>query len=85
MSDGTAYALQRGIRAERSRKGMSQEELADRLGWSRSRLAAVEGGSRPVRAHELPDLCAVLGVPLSTLLQMAPKKDLRSLGLTPAG
>jgi transcriptional regulator with XRE-family HTH domain len=81
MSDGTAYALQRGIRAERSRKGMSQDELADRLGWSRSRLAAVESGTRPVRAHELPDLCGVLGVSLSVLLQMAPAEDLRRLGL----
>lgn len=81
MSDATALALQRGIRAERARAGLSQEALAARLGWSRSRLAAIELGERRMHADDLPELCAALGVNLGVLLQMAPEGERRQLGI----
>jgi transcriptional regulator with XRE-family HTH domain len=83
MSAATAFAIQRAIRAERARLGLTQQALADRLGdgWSRSRIAAIETGERSVNAHELPELCTALGVTLDTLLHMAPEAERIALGL----
>jgi len=81
VSDRTAYALQRGIRAERARLGLSQVALAKRLGWTRSRLAAIELGERRVHADDLPEVCAALGCTLGVLLQMAPEGERRQLGV----
>jgi DNA-binding XRE family transcriptional regulator len=75
MSDSMALALQRAIRAERARAGLSQAELGERIGWSRQTVVAVETGSRRVWAHELPDICRALGVPLSTLLFTVEQAD----------
>jgi transcriptional regulator with XRE-family HTH domain len=69
------------MRAERARAGLSQEALAKRLGWSRSRVAAIELGERSVRAEDLPEVCAALGVNLTVLLQMAPESERRTLGI----
>jgi len=81
MSDGMALALRQGIRAERSRVRLSQEDLAERLGWSRSTLTAVEAGTRTIQAHELPELCGALGVTLAELLARAPAEDRRRMGI----
>jgi ribosome-binding protein aMBF1 (putative translation factor) len=81
MSDHTAWALRRGIRAERARVGLSQQALAARLGWTRSRLAAIELGERRMHADDLPQLCMALGVTLGVLLQMAPEDERRALGV----
>lgn len=75
MSDSMALALQRAIRAERARAGISQAELGERVGWSRQTVVAVETGTRRVWAHELPELCRALGVPLSTLFFTVEQDD----------
>jgi transcriptional regulator with XRE-family HTH domain len=81
MSDGMAMALARAIRAERARSGYSQLQLADRLGWSRQVVSAVETGVRRVYADELPELCEALSVPLHVLLSRIPDEDWQRLGL----
>lgn len=81
MSAATAYALRRGIAAERARLGLSQRQLADRLGWSRSRLANIETGITQITAGELPEICAALGVTLGKLVLDAPEEERRALGL----
>lgn len=81
MSDALALVIQRAIRAERARLGISQAELAERLGWSRSRVAALETGARRVYAHELPELCEALEIEFSELLGRASADDRRRLGL----
>jgi transcriptional regulator with XRE-family HTH domain len=81
MSDALALVIQRAVRAERARLGISQAELADRLGWSRSRIAAVETGARRIYAHELPELCQSLEIELPEFLARAPADDRRWLGL----
>lgn len=48
------------IRAERSRRGISQETLGRRLGWSRQVITSIEGGDRPVAVHEIPAICRAL-------------------------
>jgi DNA-binding XRE family transcriptional regulator len=80
-ADAFAYALRRGIRAERSRVGLTQEQLSERMGWSRPTTSAIETGSRSVLAHELPGICDALGVTLAKLVQDAPESERRKLGL----
>lgn len=80
-ADAFAYALRRGIRAERSRAGMTQGELAERMGWARPTTSAIETGQRSVLAHELPGICDALGVTLAKLVQDAPEEERRKLGL----
>lgn len=81
MSDHLALTLARAVRAERARRGWSQTALAERLGWSQTKVAAVEGGTRRLYVHEMPEVCRVFGVSLARLLQDADQDDRRALGL----
>jgi transcriptional regulator with XRE-family HTH domain len=81
MSDALALVLQRAVRAERARLGISQAELATRVGWSRSRIAAVETGARRVYAHELPELCKALEIQLPELVARASRDERHWLGM----
>ncbi|MDQ1287573.1 MAG: helix-turn-helix transcriptional regulator [Actinomycetota bacterium] len=81
MSDALALVIQRAVRAERARIGISQAELAKRLSWSRSRVAAMETGARRIYAHELPELCRALEIQLPELLTRASAEDRRWLGV----
>jgi transcriptional regulator with XRE-family HTH domain len=81
MSDAAARALARSLRAERARAGITQAELAERLGWSQQKAGSLETGARRMYADELPDLALALEVPLVKLLDGMPKTDLRNLGL----
>lgn len=81
MSDAVDYALRRAVRAERVRLGLTQEELAARIGRPRSRVTAIETGGRLVTVGELADLCVALGCTLGVLLQMAPEQERRALGV----
>lgn len=79
MTSTLAAALARAIRAERNRVGMTQEELGERLGWSRQTVTKIELGERQVAAHELVELCTVLDVGLMDLLSRADPRDRAAL------
>ena len=79
MSDSLALVLQQAIRAERARLGLSQAQLGERVGWSPTRVAAIESGSRRIYAHELPDICEALETPLAELIRRANERDRRWL------
>jgi transcriptional regulator with XRE-family HTH domain len=81
VSDALANVVARSVRAERARRGLSQSQLGERLGWSQSKVAAVESGARRLYAHELPDVCSALEVTLLRLLQDASDQDMEALGL----
>lgn len=81
MSDRLALDLARAVRAERARAGLSQSELAERMGVHRNVIWKIESTERRVNADELPELCAALGVTLAQLLARADPDDLRRLGL----
>ncbi|HET9656358.1 MAG TPA: helix-turn-helix transcriptional regulator [Kineosporiaceae bacterium] len=70
------------VRAERSRRRWTQDELAERLGWSRQVVTAVEAGRRPLLVSELPAICKAFGLPLSRFLQDADPGELTAMGLT---
>jgi transcriptional regulator with XRE-family HTH domain len=72
--------IQRAIRAERARVGLTQSELAKRLGWSRQVITNIENGDRSIGVHELPALCKALGVTLNELSRDADPEDRAALG-----
>jgi len=80
VSDTLALVLQQAIRAERARLGLSQAQFGERVGWSTTRVSQVESGTRRVYAHELPDVCEALEVPLQELVRRATERDRRWLG-----
>lgn len=72
MSTPVRQVIGRNLRAERARRGWTQQSLAARLGWSQQKVGAVETGSRRLYADELPDVALALGVPLRALLAGLP-------------
>jgi ribosome-binding protein aMBF1 (putative translation factor) len=69
------------VRAERSRRRWTQDQLADRLGWSRQVVTAVESGRRQLLVSDLPALCRAFDVPLIRLLTDAADVDVAALRL----
>ena len=55
------------------RKGLSQEELADKLGVSRQTIANIERGLNEPRVLLALALAAVLGVAISELFRKGPR------------
>lgn len=81
MTARLARAFARGIRAERSRLGLTQDQLAGLLGWSQSKLSEIELGRRVLPAEDLADLCTALHITLNQLLSAADPEDRDALGL----
>lgn len=60
--------IARRIRAERSRLGISQEELAERTGLHRTYIGSVERGERNVSVDNVERIARGLGVQPQDLL-----------------
>lgn len=56
------------IRAERERIGLSQAELARRLGWKASAVSRLERGERDLRASTIDAVARALGVSAGSLM-----------------
>lgn len=67
------------ISAARARKGMTQSELARRLGVSVSAVGNWEAGLRRPDLNIVPALCQTLGITLGALFGIAPRTDEVSL------
>lgn len=74
-------SIARAIRAERGRENLSQQELANLLGWSREKLSAVEGMRSKISIDELIAVCRALNVPLSVLAGELDYTDKETLGI----
>jgi len=81
VSDSLALVIARAIRAERARAGLSQAELAERVGVHRATVGAIETMTRRVYADELADFCQALAVTVAELLSRASVDDRRALGI----
>ena len=57
------------IRAERQKRGLSQEALALLAGLSRTHIGEIERGEVGVSFAALEDIATGLGIPLSELIQ----------------
>lgn len=61
------------VRKYRVRKGLSQEDLADKIGVSRQTIANIERGLNEPRVLLALALAAVLGVAISELFRKGPR------------
>ncbi|MGL4551761.1 MAG: helix-turn-helix domain-containing protein, partial [Gemmataceae bacterium] len=71
------------LREERERLGLSQRQLAGRVGLYQSDISRIEKGGRPLALDEAVSLAAALGVPLQWFLTgtSRPGKHLPALEL----
>ena len=76
-----ADVIPSAVRAERARLKLSQQELADRLGWSVATVRDLEAARRKPAVNDLPVLCEAFGITLAVLLDRADPADLRRLGI----
>lgn len=60
----TASPVAASVRAELARAGVSGRELAAALGWSVMATSRRISGATPLRADELADIAAHLGIPV---------------------
>lgn len=57
------------IRKLRDEAGLTQQQLADRIGLSRSHLSQIETEATPVNTRRLNDLARALGVTVAELFE----------------
>jgi transcriptional regulator with XRE-family HTH domain len=67
-ADTFAGRIAQAIRAEMLRQNLTQQELADKLGWTQRRVSYRLTGDQPIDVAELEAVARVLGVPLSALI-----------------
>lgn len=80
MSDPKDYELtpeQLGerIRQAREAQGLSQHELAERVGRDQRSVSEYESGKRRIYAHDLPNFAQALNVPIAYFFQDTPNSD----------
>lgn len=74
MSDTVQRAIGRRLRDLRLRIGDRQEDLAQRIGWSRPRLSKHERGAAHLTIEEVLEIADALGrSPLAVLLDLLPE------------
>lgn len=75
--NNTASFVAAEVRAEMARQGLSQQALAEKLGWRQQRLSRrilAEGSNNPLIPFdiaELADVANALGIPVAQLLPQA--------------
>lgn len=79
-------ALLGRLRAARTAKRLTQQEVAERLGVSRTTLVAIEKGSRRLRFQELIEMASLYGRSVNELLRPIPvTEDFVALFRSPPG
>lgn len=69
------------VRGERARRRWTQDDLAQRLGWSRAMVSDLESGRRKVAADDIPGLCGAFEISFADLVRDADPDDLAKLRL----
>ena len=69
--DAMAVGLGRAIKADRIRRGLSQEKFADRAKIHRTYVSDVERGERNISFRNLLRISSALGKPLSEIIAEA--------------
>ena len=77
MTFGEAFG--KGMRAERARVSMRQDELAEKVGKSRGWVGQVESADISISLEDALAVALAIGVPFATLLADADDDVLRSL------
>lgn len=62
------------VKEVRARRGLSQRDLAARVGMSQAAIARIERGARKVRLDEANAIAEALGLPSTALYDADPKE-----------
>ena len=73
------YAIGQRIRKFRKAYGLSQEELAEKIGISTTHMSHIETGNTKLSLPVLVNIAAVLSVQTDELLYDEPKKNISAL------
>lgn len=65
---GSAEMIAGRVQVARDRAGLSQQTVAETMGWKAQTVSDLERGVRQLKASELAQLSALLGVPYGALL-----------------
>lgn len=57
------------LRGTRAARGMTQQQLADKLGWERQTISRMETGERTCSIWEFAQICKALGEKPSKMMQ----------------
>lgn len=68
--DQRHHALQQALRTARQAAGLTQKDVARRLGQPQSYVSKYEGGSRRLDLVEIVALCVVLGIRAQHLVEV---------------
>src|SRR5215212_2661083 len=71
FGEGLYVGLGALVRARREREGMTQGQLADRIGMTRTSITNIEKGRQKVQLHTLYDIAAALDASPAELLPSA--------------
>jgi transcriptional regulator with XRE-family HTH domain len=66
------------IRIERMRRGLTLEELGEKVGITKSSMSALENGKSAPRPSTAKKLCDVLGLEYETLFMISEREEARS-------
>ena len=69
MKDKRNTILANNIRAERNRKNLSQADLADKIGISKSTMSLIERSIQTPSVFIVSDIAIVLGIDINDLLK----------------
>jgi transcriptional regulator with XRE-family HTH domain len=76
MALGIYARLGEEIRRRRERRGLSQAQLAERIGVGRTTVTMIEGGGQALAIHQLLEIAAALRAdPISILKEVAEPSD----------
>lgn len=68
QGDSAKKAIAARLRIAREQAGLSQGQVARRLGWHRPTISAIESGDRRLLAEEVPTFADLYGVSAAWLL-----------------
>lgn len=68
------------VRVRREREGLTQGQLADRIGMTRTSVTNIESGRQKVQLHTLYDIAAALDVSPAELLPSAERLEAVAVG-----
>ncbi len=69
------------VRAERTRRGWDQTQLAERIGWTQNMVSNLESGRRKLGLDDIAPICTALGLTLAELAIDADADELAAIGL----
>jgi transcriptional regulator with XRE-family HTH domain len=81
LVDSTNVDFGRLLRSARRAAALSQQELGERVGLSRTSITNIERGSQPVALHTFIRLASAVGVPAAELLPVSSAASTSSAAL----